>query len=356
MTVDDVDLSKYKHVSLFLVGLTKILSKFATKLATTTSVRLELQSSVLLVVFVPSTVYQHITTTSSSRLLCLRWQLHIDLIISQNIQSYYLSNQTYIQYLLLHSSSISTSISLRNIIMINRQALIVVLAAATATTHAFVVPPSATSIHRPLYSSIENRIQDETEQITNMYQQASELSAANEEEKKLIMDIPPMPVAPTTEPANKPAAAKKEAPKKKGKNPHKEGVFSPIVVAAGTILGEESLNKIRGKVIAIHSDLIKSFVDTADSSFGQSVLKQLFNLVDTDNSGYLDKEEVTVALNMLGFKWLKDKHVDKIFERADANGDEEISLEEFMMEAPKTLRTNLVKLAKKNGGDMGLLV
>ena len=241
--------------------------------------------------------------------------------------------------------------------MINRQALIVVLAAATATTHAFVVPPpSATSIHRPLYSSIENRIQDETsEQITDMYQQASELSAANEEEKKLIMDIPPMPVAPTTEPANKPAAAKK-APKKKGNNPHKEGVFSPIVVAAGTILGEESLNKIRGKVIAIHSDLIKSFVDTADSSFGQSVLKQLFNLVDTDNSGYLDKEEVTVALNMLGFKWLKDKHVDKIFERADANGDEEISLDEFMIEAPKTLRTNLVKLAKKNGGDMGLLV
>ena len=238
--------------------------------------------------------------------------------------------------------------------MINRQALIVVLAAATATTHAFVVPPSATSIHRPLYSSIENQIQDETEQIVNMYQQASELSAANEEEKKLIMDIPPMPVAPT-EPSNKPAAVKK-APKKKGKNPHKEGVFSPIVVAAGTILGEESLNKIRGKVIAIHSDLIKSFVDTADSSFGQSVLKQLFNLVDTDNSGYLDKSEVTVALNMLGFKWLKDKHVNKIFERADANGDEEISLEEFMTEAPKTLRTNLVKLAKKNGGDMGLLV
>ena len=240
--------------------------------------------------------------------------------------------------------------------MINRQALIVVLAAATTTTHAFVVPPSATSIHRPLYSSIENRIQDETsEQITDMYQQASELSAANEAEKKLIMDIPPMPVAPTTEPANMPASAKK-APKKKGNNPHKEGVFSPIVVAAGTILGEESLNKIRGKVIAIHSDLIKSFVDTADSSFGQSVLKQLFNLVDTDNSGYLDKEEVTVALNMLGFKWLKDKHVDKIFERADANGDEEISLDEFMIEAPKTLRTNLVKLAKKNGGDMGLLV
>ena len=79
-------------------------------------------------------------------------------------------------------------------------------------------------------------------------------------------------------------------------------------------------------------------------------------MVDTDNSGYLDKSEVAVALNMLGFKWLKDKHVGKIFERADANGDLEISLEEFMIEAPKTLRTNLVKLAKNNGGEMGLLV
>jgi len=63
-----------------------------------------------------------------------------------------------------------------------------------------------------------------------------------------------------------------------------------------------------------------------------------------------------VALDMLGFKWLGEKQVGKIFERADDNGDEEISLEEFMSEAPKTLKVNLVKLAKANGGDMGLLV
>jgi hypothetical protein len=30
-------------------------------------------------------------------------------------------------------------------------------------------------------------------------------------------------------------------------------------------------------------------------------------------------------------------------------------MEEWMREAPKTLRTNLVKLAKQNGGDLGLL-
>ena len=185
--------------------------------------------------------------------------------------------------------------------------------------------------------------------VSDAYQQAAALTQeAAEQEKKLIMDIPPAPVQP-------PPTKKAAAPKKKG-NPHKEGVFSPIVIAAGSILGEEQLNKIRGKVIAIHSDLIKSFVDTSDSDFGKAVLKQLFKAVDTDNSGYLDKEEVAVALNLLGFKWLKEKHVAKIFERADANGDEKISLEEFMVEAPKTLKTNLVKLAKNNGGEMGLLV
>ena len=62
------------------------------------------------------------------------------------------------------------------------------------------------------------------------------------------------------------------------------------------------------------------------------------------------------ALALLGFKWLEEKHVQKIFERADLNDDGEISLEEFMEEAPKTLKVNLVKLAKMNGGEMGLLV
>lgn len=256
--------------------------------------------------------------------------------------------------------------------MINRQALAIVLAAAATiqNTNAFIVAPTSSTIQRssPMHMSSVTREEDieltrktiieHASEIDKLYQAASDAQTASYEAQeaadKLIMDIPPMPVAPS-----KPAAAaaiKKVAPKKKGKNPHKEGIFSPIVVAAGAVMGEETLNKVRGKVIAIHSDLIKSFVDTADSSFGQSVLKQIFNLVDTDNSGYLDKSEVAVALNMLGFKWLKDKHVGKIFERADANGDLEISLEEFMIEAPKTLRTNLVKLAKNNGGEMGLLV
>ena len=238
--------------------------------------------------------------------------------------------------------------------MINRRALIIVLAAA-ASSNAFVVPSHSTiqrhSTIRPLFSSVNHEATSSvsssaSEQLEKAYQQAVEAADTALDAAKMIMDIPPSPVAPKT------AAA----PKKKGGSPHKEGLFSPIVVAAGAVLGDEQLNKIRGKVISLHSDLIKSFVDTADSAFGNVVLRQLFDVVDVDKSGYLDKTEVATALNMLGFKWLGEKQVDGIFARADANGDSEISLEEFMVEAPRTLRTNLVKLAKSNGAEMGLLV
>ena len=97
-------------------------------------------------------------------------------------------------------------------------------------------------------------------------------------------------------------------------------------------------------------------METSDSVFGKTVLQQQFKYVDADNSGYIDKDELSVALSLLGFKWLKEKQVDGIFARADVNGDGMISMEEFMNEAPRTLKTNLVKLAKNNGGDLGFLV
>ena len=239
--------------------------------------------------------------------------------------------------------------------------LIAIMALSAAQgSSAFMIntTPSPTTIgRRPLFSTIE----DSTETIANAYQQVAEVTASVEkaaaeaqaaaeaaESDKLIMDIPPTPVAP--------AKKKTPAPKKKANAAHKEGIFSPIVVAAGAVLGPEQLNKVRAKVISIHSDLIKSFVGTSDSAFGQAVLRQLFKYVDTDNSGYIDKEELSVALSLLGFRWLKEKQVNAIFERADVNNDGMISLEEFMDEAPRTLKTNLVKLAKNNGGDMGLLV
>lgn len=144
--------------------------------------------------------------------------------------------------------------------------------------------------------------------------------------------------------------------KKKANPAHKEGVFSPVVVAAKQVLGEQTVNKVRGKFISTHSDVIKKFVATADSPFGQRALSQLFKVADEDGDGKLTKEEIAIAFRSLGFSWLKEKQIEKIIERADMDQNGLIDYEEFAMEAPKTLKTNLVKLAKKNGGDMGWLV
>jgi len=160
-------------------------------------------------------------------------------------------------------------------------------------------------------------------------------------------------------PMVKKAPVKKKAlpKKKKGANPaHKEGVFSPVVVLARQFLGDQTLNKVRGKFIAKHSDVIKGFVATSDSPFGQKALSELFKAADKDSDGKLNKEEIAIALRSLGFSWLKEKQIDGIIARADMDQNGLIDYEEFAVEAPRTLKTNLVKLAKKNGGDMGWLV
>jgi len=148
-------------------------------------------------------------------------------------------------------------------------------------------------------------------------------------------------------------APKKTTPAKGGHG--KDGVFSPMVLFVKGIMGDQLLNKVRGKVISLHSDVIGSFVDTSSTAFGDAVLRSLFRLADKDESGTIDKEELQVALQSLGFTWLEAKQVDGIFKRADADGNGSIEMDEWMAEAPKTLRTNLIKLAKKNGGEMGLL-
>merc|ERR1719223_1634421 len=146
----------------------------------------------------------------------------------------------------------------------------------------------------------------------------------------------------------------RKAPKK---NPaHKEGVFSPIVLATKEVIGIKNLNKLRGKVISIHSDVIGKFVNTYETPVGEAVLSKLFVAMDANNDGSLDSTELSRAFKTLGFTWLKEKQVNGILKRADKDGNGTIELDEFRAELPKTLRTNLVKLAKKNGGDMGLLV
>jgi Ca2+-binding EF-hand superfamily protein len=82
------------------------------------------------------------------------------------------------------------------------------------------------------------------------------------------------------------------------------------------------------------------------------VLKSLFAVADVNKNGKIEEEELATALQTLG---LQSKQIQGIFKRADLDENGDIDFDEFMKEAPKTLRTNLIKLAKKNGDEMGLL-
>jgi len=81
----------------------------------------------------------------------------------------------------------------------------------------------------------------------------------------------------------------------------------------------------------------------------------MFEAADKDGNGTLDRDEIKEALHALGFKFIQDKQLDKIMDRADMDGNEVIDFEEFVKETPKTLRVSLVKLAKQNGHDLGFL-
>lgn len=137
---------------------------------------------------------------------------------------------------------------------------------------------------------------------------------------------------------------------------HKDGVFSPAVKLGKQLIGEVELNRIRGNAISMHSDAIKNFVSTAETSFGNSVLRALFRVADRNGNGRIEMEELQTALQALGFKFLEEKQIHGIFKRAGGEEKGFITLEEFLAEAPKTLKTNLVKLAKTNGGELGFLV
>jgi len=155
------------------------------------------------------------------------------------------------------------------------------------------------------------------------------------------------------------AGVVKPAPKKatEEKRPlWQEGIFAPAVLGAKAIMGEQELKEFRAGVIAKHSKVIGNFVDTSESKFGQLVLKRMFEYADKDGNGTLDKEEIQAALLDLGFDFLDEKQVDKLMKNADKDKNDVIDFEEFCTATPKALRVNLVKLAKRNGHDLGFLI
>jgi hypothetical protein len=167
----------------------------------------------------------------------------------------------------------------------------------------------------------------------------------------MLEDISPVLINETV--VTKPVLEKKTIKAKSG-GVHQEGLFSPIVMTAKKVIGDENLNKIRGKVIGLHSEVIGSFVDTHETFVGSTIMQQLFALMDKNKDGVVDETELAIYFKSLGFTWLQEKQIAGIIKRAGSE-DGILRIEQFKGEFPKTLRTNLIKLAKKNGGELGFL-
>merc|ERR1712196_719282 len=86
--------------------------------------------------------------------------------------------------------------------------------------------------------------------------------------------------------------------------------------------------------------VIQAFVDTADSPFGCMALEKLFEIADVDGSGTIDRTELELALKKLGFSHLTEAQIDKIMDKADSDDNCVIDYDEFIDNAPKTLKTN----------------
>jgi len=155
--------------------------------------------------------------------------------------------------------------------------------------------------------------------------------------------------------ANQTTKSGKKVVKKKAPG-HKNGVFSPLVFVAKEVMGANELKKFRAEVISYHSNGIKNFVDTYESEFGQRVVEEAFKLMDENNDGAIDDEELIKGLHYLGFSWMDEKQIKGIMKKADKNKNGMLEFDEFNATVSKVLKTNLMKLAKQNGDDMGLLV
>jgi len=193
-------------------------------------------------------------------------------------------------------------------------------------------------------------------ELTVEQQQEKLVTILNEQKATIAtMDAPKITVTKAVQ-APTPTATKKI----KKKNPledmsNDEGLFAPAVLLTKNIVGTKELNALRARIIKEHTIVIGKLTETSDSAFGDTVLKLLFELADKDGNGTIDEEELQRAMNALGCGFIPEKQINGMFKRADKDGNCGLDYEEWCQAAPKTLKTALVKLAKKNGHELGFL-
>jgi len=135
----------------------------------------------------------------------------------------------------------------------------------------------------------------------------------------------------------------------------KDGPFTPTVVGFKVLMGDENLNSLRNYFIKLHGEVQEAAIDTHETETGQALMGWLFEQADKDGNGVIDKAELMEAMEKLNFSWMDEKRIDKLIKKADKNDNEVLEYEEFAASSPKFLKQNLLKLAKKNGADLGLL-
>jgi len=177
------------------------------------------------------------------------------------------------------------------------------------------------------------------------------MMAEEQQQQQQVATAPPPPPPPVVAAAVASKSNKARSPRPDGGG----GLFAPAVLFTKDIVGETKLKKLRATIIGMHADVIGDFTSTAQTEFGNQVLKALFALADQDNNGTIDEEEFTIALQSLGFDFLKPKQIAGIFKRADGDKNGTLDFEEWEKAAPKLLKVNLTLLAKKNGHDLGFM-
>jgi len=196
-----------------------------------------------------------------------------------------------------------------------------------------------------------------TAELTVEQQQEKLITILNEQKSSIAVtvDAPKITVTKAAQAAPTPTAATK-----KKKNPledmsNDEGLFAPAVLLTKNIVGTKELNALRARIIKEHTNVIGKLTETSDSAFGDTVLKLLFDLADKDGNGTIDEAELQRALNALGCGFIPEQQINGMFKRADKDASCGLDYEEWCQAAPKTLKTALVKLAKKNGHELGFL-